>query len=153
MTDEYINADADNWVLARANCTLDGIFDELTRVLESDIREFNDLSPKKRDDRMFDSSPIRDAAFEVYRVSHSTIGERRRAGQDGILVQKASASIKVTRDRGDFLTITPRWNEETLACDLLVGGKLFSVWQISQKILGEFFFGNAMMVANMRRET
>ena len=134
MTDEEINADADRWVLARANCTLEGIFDELTSVMESDIREFNNLSPKRRDNRIFDSSPIQNTTFEVYRTG---------VGQDVILVQKAGASIKVTRDRGSLLTITPRWNEETLACDLLVGGKPLSVSQISQKVLGDYLFGQA----------
>ena len=132
-----------NWVLARANCTLEGIFDELTSVMESDIREFNNLSPKRSDDRIFDSSPIQDTEFEVSRVPLNAVRGRMRAGQDGILVQKAGASIKVTRDRGSLLTITPRWNEETLACDLLVGGKPLSVSQISQKVLGDYLFGQA----------
>lgn len=138
MTDET------NWVLARANCTLEGIFDELTSVMESDIREFNNLSPKRRDDRIFNSSPIQDTAFEVCRVPLNAVRGRMRAGQDGILVQKAGASIKVTRDRGDLLTITPRWNEETLVCDLLVGGRPLSVSQISQRVLGNFLFGQAL---------
>ena len=141
MTDEETGAD--HWVLARANCTLDGIFEELTNIMESDIREFNGLSPKRRVERMFDSSPIRDTAFEVYRVPPNAVRGRMRAGQDGILVQKAGASIKVTRDRGSLLTITPRWNEETLTCDLLVGGKPISIWQISQKVLGDYLFGQA----------
>ena len=134
MTDEVINSDADGWVLARATCTLEWIFDDITRRMESDIREFNNLSPKRRDDRIFDSSPIQNTTFEVY---------RKGVGQDVILVQKAGASIKVTRDRGSLLTITPRWNEETLACDLLVGGKPLSVSQISQKVLGDYLFGQA----------
>ena len=138
MTDET------NWVLARGNCTLEVIFDELTSVMESDIREFNNLSPKRRDDRIFDSSPIQDTAFEVYRVPLNAVRGRMRAGQDGILVQKAGASIKVTRDRGDLLTITPRWNEETLVCDLLIGGRPLSVSQISQRVLGNFLFGQAL---------
>ena len=107
------------------------------------IREFNNLSPKRRDDRIFDSSPIQNTAFEVYRVSLNAVRERMRAGQDGIFVQKAGASIKVTRDRRSRLTITPRWNEKTLACDLLVGGKPLSVSQISQKVLGDYHFGQA----------
>ena len=141
MTNKEIKSDADGWVLARATCTLEWIFDEITNTMESDIREFNNLSPKRRYDRRFDSSPIQDTAFEVYRVPLNAVRGRMKAGQDGILVQKAGASIKVTRDRVSLLTITPRWNEETLTCDLLVEGEPVSIWQISQKILGNFFFG------------
>ena len=144
MTDEDINADADNWVLARANCTPEWIFFGITCAMESDIRKFNDLPPQNRLNRSFDSTPIRDTAFKVFRVSHEN---------DFILVQRSHMGITVERAGNASFTITPRWNEETLACDLLVGGKLFSVYQISQKILGEFFFGNTMMAANMRRET
>ena len=78
-----------NWVLARANCTLDGMFDELTSVMESDIREFNGLSPKRRFERMFDSRLIQDSAFEVYRVSPNPAGELVRMSTSGILVQKS----------------------------------------------------------------
>ena len=132
MTDEETNADADHWVLARANCTLEWIFFEITDAMGSDIRKFNDLPPQNRLNRSFDSTPIRDTAFKVFRVSHE---------KDFILVQKSHTGITVERAGDAFFTITPRWNDETLTCDLLVGGKSHSIQQISQKILGEFFFG------------
>ena len=87
MTDEETGAD--RWVLACANCTLDGIFEELTNIMESDIREFNGLSPKRRVERMFDSRLIQDRAFEVYRASPNPTGELVRISTSGILVQKS----------------------------------------------------------------
>ena len=122
----------DQWVVARANCTLEWIFDEITATMESDISKFNDLPPKNRLDRLFDSDPIRDTAFKVFRVSHEN---------DSISVQKSHTCITAKRAGAASFTITPRWNEETLTCDLLVGNKPHSIQQISQKILGGFFFG------------
>ena len=132
MTDEEINDDVDRWVLARANCTLEWIFNEITITMESDIRKFNDLPPQNRLNRSFDSTPVRDTAFKVFRVSHEN---------DFILVQKSHTGITAERAGDASFTITPRWNDETLTCDLLVGGKSHSIQKISQKILGEFFFG------------
>ena len=132
MTDEEINTDVDHWVRARANCTLEWIFFEITDAMESDIKEFNNLPPQNRRERSFDSTPIRDTAFKVFRVSHEN---------DFILVQKSHMGITVERAGDASFTITPRWNDETLTCDLLVGGKSHSIHQISQKLLGDFFFG------------
>ena len=131
-----------NWVLARANCTLEGTFEEITFAIEADIKRFNDLPPKRRRERMFDSSPLRDTAFEVFRVARDAVGDTVNTGsKDRIIVQMTSVFITAKRTDHDPLTITSRWNEETLTCDLRVGGVPLSTWQISQKILGEFFFG------------
>ena len=35
--------------------------------------------------------------------------------------------------------IMPKWNEESLSCDLLIDGKPMELWQISQKAPGRFF--------------
>ena len=131
MTDEEIKADADGWVLARATCTLEWMFDEITRRMELDILKFNNLPPQNRRERLFDSTQIRDSGFKAFRVSHEN---------DSILVQKSHTCITAKRSGHDPFTITHKWNEGTLTCDLLVGGKSHSIQQISQKILGEFFF-------------
>ena len=131
-----------NWVRARANCTLEWIFLEITTEMGTDIKGFNDLPPQNRRDRLFDSTLIRDSGLKVSRVSQNPVGDMVVVNADDfVLVEKTSTHITAKRTGHDSLTITPRWNEETLLCDLLVGGRPLSVWQISQRILGDFFFG------------
>ena len=64
-----------------------------------------------------------------------------KGSADSISVKKSSTCISATRSLHDPLTISPKWNEDTLSCDLLVAGKLLPIWAISQRILGDFFFG------------
>ena len=60
----------------------------------------------------------------------------------GINIQKNSTKIRVWRKQQCQFTVEPEWNEAALACDLKVGGECYSVWQISQKTIGDLLFGH-----------
>ena len=130
----------ENWVMARANCTLDRMFEELTNVMETDIERFNSLLHKTWSNRNFGSSFVRDTGFEIYQVVQNLENWIRMDG-DSVLVKQTSTCIRASRSGQEVLTITPRWNEDSLTCDLMVMGKPLSVGQISQRLLGNFFFG------------
>ena len=43
MTDEKINDAADRWVMDRARCSLDLVFDALIEIVERDVKDMNSL--------------------------------------------------------------------------------------------------------------
>ena len=59
---------------------------------------------------------------------------------DSISVKMSAMSVTATRELHDPLTITSKWNEETLSGDFVVDGKVLPAWRISQKVLGDYFF-------------
>ena len=130
-----------NWVRARAACTLDNIFDDILGTMETDVRDFNSLSSEIRRDRLFGSELTQNRTFEVFHAyDDPNDGLIRTDSTDSVSVKKAPTFIMVIRGH-DTLKITLQWNEETLSCDLLVKGKALSVSRISQRILGNFMFG------------
>ena len=131
-----------NWVLARANCTLDDTFDKVTKQMESDANAFNNLSAEIRKDRLFGSHYRASGTFDVFPAyEDEDDGLVEAASADSISVKKSSTYIVAARNLHDPLKITPKWNEDTLSCDLLITGKPLPIWAISQRILGDFFFG------------
>ena len=132
-----------NWVLARANCTLQDSFDAIKNAVDLDVKRFNQLAPDKR----------RDLQFRVERKDLSIVVSRARPavghpGQlvstdmdDVICVRKEAACIWASRESCWSIEICPEWNDETLTCDLLIDGKSCTPSQISQRLLGDFFFG------------
>ena len=148
MTEE-----SSDWVLARANCTLEGMFEELRCTMEGDIKRFNSLPPPRRRRMMFDSNQVHSHKFEVYPVARNPAGDMIRINtNDSIFIQMTN--ILITAERSGVhapLTITPKWNEESLTCDLVINGAVLSMSQISQKILGEFFLGTLHESDNQTR--
>lgn len=59
---------------------------------------------------------------------------------DFIRVQKEATCILAARKSYWSIEICPQWNEETLKCDLMIDEISYTPSQISQRILGEFFF-------------
>ena len=131
-----------DWVRARAACTLDVMFENLTKQMQLDTKNFNGLSAEFRRDKLFSSEPPRKHAFEVFPAyADPDNGLIKTGSPDTVSVKMSAIHITVTRHLHDALTITPKWNEETLLCDLLVTGNPLTVWRISQKVLGDYFFG------------
>ena len=139
-----MNDTGQNWVLARANCTLQDSFDAIKQAVDIDVGRFNKLAPDKRLGRNF--LPERnDSSVVISRAAPAT----GHPGQlvktdvtDVIRVQKEAACIWATRESYWSIEICHQWNEETLTkCDLMIDGKSYTPSKISQRILGEFFFG------------
>lgn len=140
-----MNDTRQNWVLARANCTLQDSFDAIKNAVDLDVREFNSLSPHKRKERNF-LAEKQDLSIRVSRAAPA-------AGHPGNLVptdiddvvrvQKEAECIMAYRKSHWAIEICPEWNEETLTCDILIEGEPYTPWQISQKILADFLFPKA----------
>ena len=119
-----------NWVAARFNCTVDSVFQELVAVIKSDIASFNRLS--NQDDCTTN-------VVEANRkVTFSYANRVSSISTDGITI---SAGLRYGRSCLSDFTITPKWNEVEMRCDLIVDGKKMSMHLVSQKVIGEMLFG------------
>ena len=126
------------WVELRAACTRQGVFDQLVDVIKCDIKQFNSLDPDKRGSVTFDHT----------RKDRTTIGIGLKSSrgvlcgkEDDYVWLKATVTvIEVYRKEAVAFEIDQRWNEETLTCDLLIGDECYSIWQISQKAIGDLLF-------------
>ena len=117
-----------DWVATRFNCTVDSVFQELVAVIKSDIASFVRLSGQ--DDCATNHIEDRKVTFaRTNRVSSiSTDGKTIKAG----LTYGAS--------RSSGFTITPKWNEAEMRCDLIIDGEKVSMYRASQKVIGDVLF-------------
>ena len=128
-----------NWVELRAACDQQGVFDQLVDVIKCDLKRFNALDPEKR----------RSVTFGHERKDRKTIGIGLKTsrevlfgkGDDYVWLKATATAIEVYRKEALAFEIDHRWNEETLTCDLLVDDEIYSIWQISQKAIGDLLFG------------
>jgi hypothetical protein len=126
-----------NWVELRAACTVQGTFEQIADTIERDVERFNKLPAQKRQDRKFKCSRQELSVISVNDVDDA--GEI--TSRMGIHVQKNSLKIRARRGYDLLFEIEHEWNERTLACDLKIDGEFYSVWQISQKAIGDLLFG------------
>ena len=118
-----------NWVATRLNCTVDSVFQELVAVIKSDIASFNKLSGQ--DDCTTNHLEDRKVTFaRANRVSSIfTDGSTIKAG------------LKYGNSCLSDFTITPKWNEAEMRCDLIIDGEKVSMHRASQKVIGDVLFG------------
>ena len=130
-------------MLARANCTLQDSFDAIKQAVDIDVERFNKLAPDKRFGRNF-LSERNSSSVVISRAAPATgpFGQLVKTDvADFIRVQKEAACIWAIRESYWSIEICDKWNEETLKCDLMIDETSYTPSQISQRILGEFFFG------------
>lgn len=126
------------WVELRAACDRQGVFDQIVDVIKCDIKRFNALDPEKR----------QSITFGHERRDRKTMGIGIKATQgvlcgekdDRVWLRATKTSIEVYRNNALSFEIDHRWNEDTLTCDLLIDDKVYSIWQISQKAIGDLLF-------------
>ena len=136
---------AQSWVVARANCTLIDNLTVIVNRIKADVRSFNGLPSHKRGKRQFNVA-LANGEFVIQRM----VEIENRRGQhivedtdhigDVVTVRCAETAISACRKGQLHLEIVPCWNVDTQSCDLLIDGKVWPVWQVSEKIIGEFIF-------------
>ncbi len=126
------------WVELRAACTVQGTFDEIADAIKSDIGRFMNLNEKKRRGRLFKDTRPDDASLFVGEIGNNG---KWIDPPNNVTVKASTTGIIVLRNKDCTFEIAHEWNEETLACDLKIGGKCYSIWQISQKAIGDLLFG------------
>lgn len=137
MTDEERRHE--NWVALRAACTEQGIFDEIAEAIERDVERYNALKSERRPGRRFLCERHDISSLGVAQVGE---GGRPIVGA-GFVGLKKGVKIRALRGRGEiWFEIEHKWNPDTLTCDLMIGDRVLSVSQISQRILCDLLFGH-----------
>ena len=134
-----------NWVKERAACTLENNFLTIEKSIKSDIKVFNRLAPKNRGKRLFvvenrdDGVDIRRAKrIDDHRGIHLVVDANY--DRDFVRVEYGNGVIVAKRQDRPILTICPRWNATSLACDLYIEDVTFPLWNVSERILEPFLF-------------
>ena len=136
MTDEERRQQ--NWVELRADCTEQGIFDLIVNAVKRDVERFNKLPSQRRRDRTF---KLKQNERDIVGIAQANDSGEWIKGLTGINIETTGATIRVRRNQDYLFAVEQEWNEETLACDLKIDGECYSVWQISQKAIGDLLFG------------
>ncbi len=129
-----------NWVALRAKCTRQGVFDRLSDVIKCDVNKFNDLASEKRGNAIFGHT----------RKDRGTIGVGIKTSRgvlygedaDYVWLKITATSIEVYRKDALAFEVEQCWNDQTLDCDLLINDQCYSIWQISQKAIGDLLFSH-----------
>ena len=132
-----MNHKRENWVAARAKCTLPVEFLNLEHALRQDIDNMQELPADMR----------RGHRFTLERVSNGTILLIRRYLEKDPNRPPVELSCTCHRDKivvetegQEPLAIRLSWDAQKGACELCIDKKCYDVSAISQKILGPFFF-------------
>ena len=140
MTDEKINDAADRWVMDRARCSLDLVFDALIEIVERDVKDMNSLPATLRGSDKFCVEHNGDGLNKRLRVRRHPEQEPANYYVGAVTFVKSSTYIDVITPGGRF-RVVPEWDNSTSSCKLHVGAQQLRVWQISCKALSSFFFG------------
>jgi len=129
-----------NWVKARAECSLEHVFQILAEVLDSDVKEANKLGR-------------RGVEFKINAAAERKIVVSRTRDADGVdeivsvVVELLPGKITATRKENvkdlvkpPFLTAIPGLNRDG-ECLLEIGGESLRLWQASRMALEDLFFG------------
>ena len=132
-----------HWVVERAKCNLELVFEALCQVLERDVNEVNELPERQRHGRRFLYEVNVDGTMPIAKVNreHGTSNPDRQEvyarferGDAAITIQASSLS------HAEHARV--RWDEGARSCKLYVGDIKYEVWELSQWVLGPMFFPN-----------
>ena len=128
MTDDERIEREREWVKARYACTVDAAFKTLVAVIESDVQSFNRLS--SNDD------------CEVKHVDYRTVTFSRGSRVTAVSISGQTIEVRPMRSNAilKVIHITPKWNEESMSCDLVIDGKAMSMHRASQRAIGDILF-------------
>ena len=137
-----------DWVKARAACTLENNFLTIEEAIRNDIKAFNSLAPKNRGEKLFVVEKL-DNSIDVQRAKRIDNNRGHRLvvdanyDQDFVHIEYGNSVIVAKRQDRFTLTICPRWNAASLACDLYIEDVAFPLWNVSEQILEPFLFDEA----------
>ena len=137
-----------DWVKARAACTLERNFTALSKAIRKDVRRFNGLPSAIRSARLFvvEDRESGIAILRAKRVNDQRAEQGKRLvpdddfDQDFIAVEYGDDVIVAQRQPQFELIVHPRWNADTLTCDLFIGDTPHPLWNVSARILEPFLF-------------
>ena len=123
-----------NWVKERTECTIANAFESIVCQIIADVDTFNSLQEEKNQNRRI--------GYESCGSSLIMTDSLSTSNQVLVKLDKEAKKIEV-RDRkksSPRVVITQQWNKTKLVCELLIGGKVVDLWQISQEAVGDLLF-------------
>ena len=124
-----------DWILARADCTIDGVFGRLIDTISRDVNRFNELPSNKRGNREF--------KYSRKDQNSVVIGYNQDEGiarSETVCIRKQCWDVEVYRNSLFQFKIDTGWNIGSLSFDLKVDGKVQPPWMISQMALVDLLF-------------
>ena len=130
------NEEHRNWVKARADCTLEGTFEDLIKVIKQDVKCFNELPDAKRSRK----EPVThwDRDDGSFFVGFGT--PRRIVNDDHVQIYIVDKELRVLCWDDLMFKVESKWNKQTLTCDLLIDETPHSLWEISQRAIYDLLF-------------
>ena len=130
-----------NWVKARSECSLQRLFDDLIKVVKSDIQSFNEYSEHKGWSRRVKFNQVCVRQFDV-EVKLVVVGQSKDKSFACLMVSLNGSSIEFFRGSIDNMIFSARpFLLDTGECLLEVDDKPYRLWQVSQKAFEDLFFG------------
>ena len=117
------------WVLERAKCDVDLIFEALSQVVRRDVEDANTL-PGSRTFRVTENG---DGVHPLLRVSDEGDPDSR------VTFELTSAFISIHLPGELPVIVMPQWDAGVGKCRLYVNDQAYEVWQISQRVLMGLF--------------
>lgn len=128
-----------NWIEKRADCTIDTLFEQLTKVIEQDVKRFNQLSQQRK----FGTGSFctkREEDKHILSVGKQTERGLISEQHNTVQVKQNTDSITAYFNQQAIFEVRPLWNQKTLTCDLMLGNEPHDVWQLSQMALIDLLF-------------
>jgi len=129
------------WVELRTKCTIESIVAELYSVIEHDVRTFNRLHPNHDYEFRTNEFTNRDGVL-IRTVAKIDKQFNEAVDNQQIRIELHDNKICVFFGVAPQFEIVPKWNEDDLKCDLKVENKCYTIYQLSQKIIGDFLFSD-----------
>ena len=134
---------ASDWIRARANCTPHDVFNRITRRLTLDVGTYNRLGRRKFLIQSNDTTRVYHAVENINRIPRKSelfIDPDRK--QDFVELQRVEDRMAASRNGEWTIELLVQWNEEKLTCDLMINDEVLSDERVSQRLIGDFLFGD-----------
>ena len=131
-----------NWVEHRAFCTLENKFKLLIDVIKADVEKYNKLQKDNESNfRCVCETPKPNEIIVTYKNRQGIKHKKENLSVE--VIQRESDIVAYYYNRGHIkmlFELSIEWNAYKLECDLLISGKCYTIWEISQRALGELLF-------------
>lgn len=121
-----------DWVKARSDCSLPGVFKQLQRGVQNDVEEAKKLLSSSSAISLTVES--RTGRFSVVRSENGSIPDTVDFALNG-------DKIVVQSDEGKILAVVTLTLDNSGRCKLSVGGAELEQWQFRRMVLEKLFFG------------
>ena len=141
MTDIREVRDVLNWVKARSECSIQKLFDDLAKVVKSDVQIFNECSESMGSSRVME---FRQVCTRHFCVEAKPLRPTPKRTYANVMVSLNGSSIEFYKgDMRNLIFSAKPYLLDTGECLLEVDDKPYRLWQISRKAFEDFFFGGA----------